>query len=246
MYMFRRRRFVRRRSMRLNSYRSRWWFILILFFSGGMMALYWFEQSVKPVIKSYAKTELKKISQEAVTNGIKEIADRQDIHQLMRVEKDKQGKITMLAIDSRLQAKMYSQVSERISKVLNQLRSHNIYLNTGQLLQSTLLADFGPKIPMQIYPKGASQISLVPRLQSTGINTVMISLHLRVKNEMGLLVPYVKDSTMVTVEYPLGEMLMVGEVPEFYYYTDQGKMKQGETNPPQPPPPSIEMERKED
>lgn len=241
--MFRRRRFARRLSMRLFSDRSRWWFMLILFFSCGMVAIYWFEQSVKPVIKSYAKTELRKISQEAVTHGIKGIADRQDIHQLMRVEKDKQGKITMLAIDSRLQAKMYSQVSERISKVMNQLRSHNIYLNTGQLLQSTLLADIGPKIPVQIYPKGASEISLVPRLQSTGINTVMISLHLRIKNEMGLLVPYAKDSTMVTVEYPLGEMLMVGEVPEFYYYMDQGKLKQGETRIPPPPPPSIQMDK---
>jgi sporulation protein YunB len=211
-----------------------------------MTAIYWFEQSIKPVIKSYAKTELRKISQEAVTNGIKEVADQQDIHQLMRVEKDKQGKITMLAINSRLQAKMYSQVSDRIAKVMNHLRSHDIYLNTGQLLQSTLLADIGPKIPVQIYPKGATQISLVPRLQSTGINTVMISLHLRIKNEMGLLVPYAKDSAMVTVEYPLGEMLMVGEVPEFYYYMDQGKMRQGQTEAPQPPPPSIQMEREED
>lgn len=244
MYMFRRRRFTRRRSMWLDSDRMRWWFVLILFFACGMTALYWFEQSVKPVMKSYAKTELKKISQEAVTKGIKGIADRQDIHQLMRVEKDKQGKITMLAIDSRLQAKMYSQVSERISKVMSQLRSHDIYLSTGQLLQSNLLADIGPKIPMQIYPKGATQISLIPRLQAAGINTVMISLHLRIKNEMGLLVPYAKDSTMVTVEYPLGEMLMVGEVPEFYYYMDQGKKKQGETIP-QPPPPSIPLEKED-
>lgn len=237
--MWRTRRRFHGPSPIFNRQRSLWWLGMMLLMTLCFVLIYIFEQKLEPVLRTYAVTELKKIAQNAVTKGVKDVAKNHDVHRLMKIEKDKQGRVTMIAIHSQTQAQMYSQVTERIQESLNKLSDREIKLSLGHLLQSNLFTKYGPKINVEIWPKGAGKISLIPRLQSAGINTVMVSLTLHVRMEMGLMVPFSEESTIVDIDYPLGEMFMVGEVPEFYYYMDQGKVKQGSTQVPAPPAPSI-------
>lgn len=197
-----------------------------------LVAIYMIEETIEPLLMAIAKTELKKAAQEAVTSGVKEIAHTQDVEKLMQIEKDREGKITMVKINSRVQADLYGHVTKSVQKQLKKLNDHSMELSMGQLLQSPILSDYGPKIPVQIWPKGASKVSLVPKMQSAGINTVMVSLTLVVHTELGVIVPFSKESTIVDISYPLGEMMMVGEVPEYYFYSNGGDVKSMPTLPP--------------
>jgi len=216
---------VARRPARFRGGRKRWMFALLCTMIILFGLVYMIEQKIKPMLLTFVKTELKKAAQEAVTHGVKQVAAEQDVEELMQIEKDHEGKITMVKINSHLQAKLYSQVADGIQKQLKKLSDHNVELSLGELLQSPFLSDYGPSIPVQLWPKGASKISLVPKMESAGINTVMVSLTLKVHSELGVIVPFSKESTVVDISYPLGEMMMVGEVPEYYFYSSQGEVK---------------------
>ena len=126
----------------------------------------------------------------------------------------------MVKIDSSIQAKLYSQVASGIQKELKHLNRQRIKLSLGQLCQSPFLSDYGPQIPIQLWPKGSSKISLVPDIQSAGINTVLVRLTLRVYSELGVIIPFSKETTVVDLSYPLGEVMVMGEVPEYYFYSN--------------------------
>jgi|GEM_PF-2683386 len=228
---FQRRAF--RRSFRLQMGSKGYLFVFIVFIILFILVVFAFEKKMEPMLLAFVKTEIKKAAQDAVLKGVKEVASSQKVDNLMQIEKDQQGKITMVKIDSRIQAKLYSQVTSGIQKELKKLNSKSIKLRLGQLFQSPFLSDYGPQIPLQLWPKGASKVSLVPHIQSAGINTVLVRLSMQVHTELGVIVPFSKESTVVDITYPLGEVVVMGEVPEYYFYSDG---KEIETLPTLPLP----------
>ncbi|SHE81900.1 sporulation protein YunB [Seinonella peptonophila] len=222
---------LRRRRLRFHTsvqfmQRGKWLLFIFLFIFLGFMMIYWLEQTIQPVLRTIALTEIKRTAQQSVSFGVLEIAKQHDVKHLMKVDKDRQGRVSLIEINPGQQAQLYSKVSQTIHKKLKEMADHTIELRLGQLLQSSFFAKYGPKIPVQIWPKGASKISLQPRIESAGINTVMVALTLKIHTEVGLVVPFSEQTAPIDLEYPLGEMFMMGEVPEYYYYMEQGKTKQ--------------------
>lgn len=216
--IFRRRAF--RRSIRLQWGNKGLFLIVVIFMVILLFSVFFFEKKMEPMLLSIARTEIKRAAQDAVLKGVKEVAANQKAEELMQIEKDQQGKITMVKIDSSIQAKLYSQVASGIQKELKHLNRQRIKLSLGQLFQSPFLSDYGPQIPIQLWPKGSSKISLVPDIQSAGINTVLVRLTLRVYSELGVIIPFSKETTVVDLSYPLGEVMVMGEVPEYYFYSN--------------------------
>lgn len=221
--------FFHRRAIRrpiLFQIRNKGWLLVFIFVMVmTLVGVYVMEKKMEPMLLAITKTELKKVAQEAVLNGVKEVASTQKVGELMEIEKDQQGKISMVKIDSRIQAKLYSHVTNGVQQQLKNLNNQHIQLSFGQLLQSPILSDYGPKIPIRIWPKGASKVSLVPKIEPAGINTVLVRLSLQVHSELGVVVPFSKESTTVDITYPLGEVLVMGEVPEYYFYSNGGEVK---------------------
>jgi hypothetical protein len=68
----------------------------------------------------------------------------------------------------------------------------------------------------------------------------MVTLNVHVKNEMDMLVPFSKENVLVSFDYPIAQALVVGEVPQYYFYNDQGGIKQGQSLQPPLPVPSVQ------
>ncbi len=221
--LFRRR--ALRRPILFQSGNRGWLFFFIFVMVVILIVVYGVEKKMEPMLHAIAKTELKRAAQEAVWKGVKDVASTQEVGELMEIEKDQQGKISMVKVDSRIQAKLYSQVTNGIQQQLKRLNNQRIHLSLGQLFQSPILSGYGPKIPIQLWPKGASKISLVPKMQPAGINTVLVSLSLHVQSELGIILPFSEEDTTVSITYPLGEVLVMGEVPDYYFYNSGGEVK---------------------
>lgn len=186
-----------------------------------------------------AKTEVKKIAQEAILEGIekqKELGN--DLNQLVKVEKKQNGETSFIQIDSKVQADIYTHAVSGIYKKLKQLKDRPIEISLGQIWQSELFADHGPYIPLEIWPKGAPKVTLIPKSESQGINMVMVTLNMHVRVEMGVLVPFSEEVMTVESEYPIVQALLVGDVPQYYFYNGANGEKKGGTPSPMLPPPA--------
>ncbi len=220
-----RRRIRRRRPLRLPAIRLRihpkiLWSLLI----GGFVMLIVtvflgiVEEKVHPVMVQIAKTEVRKVALEAILEGIKEHKELgNDLNNLIRIDKRGDGSTSFFQIDSKIQAEIYTHTVSAIYKKLSKLKDRPIQVSIGQIFQSELFANKGPFIPLEIWPKGAPKVTLVPKSESRGINMVMITLHMHVQMEMGVLVPFSEEVVSIDSEYPIAQAVVVGEVPQYYF-----------------------------
>ncbi|WP_124726630.1 sporulation protein YunB [Staphylospora marina] len=209
---------------------------------GVLFQMIWMvEKNLEPVLLTIANTKVKKIAQDAMLDGIRDVQRSLggEMGRLMAVEKGEDGKITFVKIDPDLQAKIYERVTGRIMDKMIQLEQTRIEVTLGQILQNNLLAEYGPDIPIQIWPKGAPKVNLVPKMESQGINMVMVTLHLEVHTEMGMVVPFTEQSIPVDFRYPIAQAVVVGEVPDYYFYNDLGQIKQESVGTPHHPVPPV-------
>lgn len=216
------------------------WPLFLGFFLALLFLLLWLiEDNIHPVLLHIAQTEVKKIAQDAITEGIKEqLALEKDLREVMKVEKGADGRITLVQMDPLIQARIYTVTTEKIQEVLKHLRDKPIEISLGEVLQSNVFAKFGPDIPVEIWPKGASTVSIIPKMEAKGINTVMITLVMKIHTDMGVIVPFSEKDVAIDMEYPLAQTVVVGEVPEYYFFNDQGQMKM------QTPVPQLPEEKK--
>ncbi|MDA8353554.1 MAG: sporulation protein YunB [Firmicutes bacterium] len=219
---------LKRRPRFRSPRKKRYWIIALV----GLLlfaAVYQLENSVEKTLLKLAKTRVKNISQQAVSEAFEEVEASlgPDLDQLMNIKHNEDGSIAYIQTDAEIQAKVYQVISNQIQQELRKLEQQDNGIPLGAVLQSSLFSDVGPDVPLQIWPKGSTKVDVVAAAQDKGINTVLVSFYLRVKNEMSIMVPMNYDDVIpVEYHYPLDSVVINGEVPEnYYYYNNEGKGK---------------------
>jgi sporulation protein YunB len=185
-----------------------------------------------------AKKEVKRIAQDAMLDGVRSAEQRLkgNMDKVMSVEKDASGRISYVHFDPQVQAQVYDRLTTSIQDKLKNLHAHDVGITIGQMLGSNIFSEYGPNIPIQVWPEGSTKVSIEPKLEAAGINMVLITLNVHVQTEMGLVAPFTETSFPVEYDYPVTSGFVVGEVPDYYFYNDLGQVKKEQVRVPVPPP----------
>ena len=184
-----------------------------------------FEKNIYPMLFAIAKTEAKKIAQEAMLEGVKEVHRTLGLEKMLRIEKGEKGKITFIGINNDLQSQIYDKVVSKIHQKIKDIRYRKVSLTLGQILQTNLVSNIGPSIDLKIIPKGSVNVNFIPRLESKGINMVMVVLFMNVHSDLGVILPFATDNLSVEFSYPVAQALIVGDVPEYYFTNELDRAK---------------------
>ncbi|NWO08603.1 MAG: sporulation protein YunB, partial [Alteromonadaceae bacterium] len=191
--------------------------------------VYLLNQQAESTLMKLAKARVKNISQEAVTHGIDETRKDvgSDLEKLMMLKKSDGGDLEYVDVSPEISAKVYAIASEKIEGELKELGRKNFGIPLGAIFQSSLFTEVGPEIPLKIWPKGATKVELVPKMEAKGINTVQVTLYLKVANEMDIVIPANHDGEVqIDYTYPFHSIILPGEVPDnYFYYNNDGKGK---------------------
>jgi sporulation protein YunB len=203
------------------------WFWGIAIFILSFAVIWLIDRSVHPILVQIAKTEAKRLAQEAIVEGIGEqVKLGSELDQVMEIQKDQAGNISYVQINQQIQAKIYRNTTSKIQEVLRHLRDKPIDIRLGQALDSNIFANYGPPLSVQLWPKGTVKVNMEPKLESQGINMVMVTMNLKIHTEMDLIIPFKEEILPVEITYPIAQALVVGKVPNYYFYNDQGTVKQ--------------------
>lgn len=205
--------------------------VALLFQAGWIM-----ESNIQPMLLVIGKTEVKKVAQEAMLKGIQEMQKSlgEDLNKTIAIEKGSDGRITFIRVNTNVQTRIYGEMTSYIQAELKHLENRKIGMTVGQIMQSNMFANYGPRIPLEIWPKGSTNVSISPKLESQGVNMTMVTLNVHVKNDMDMIVPFSKENVEVSFDYPIAQALVVGEVPQYYFYNDQGAVKKRQAMPSLP------------
>ncbi|CAH1212500.1 hypothetical protein PAECIP111892_03765 [Paenibacillus auburnensis] len=204
--------------------RGRFWLILSLVLVLGMLqGLRYVEKHLRPPIIHLAQIRVKQIATESINKAItSQVADGGNAEALIDWKTDKNGKISGFMLNYREHMRITSQAAEVIQSTLQELHNRTEHIPLGQALDSPLIASFGPDVPIKIEPQGAVKVELNTRQKNAGINMILVEVYIHIVTEVAVVVPFDMEPQVVDTEIPVSYLMVVGDVP-MYYYDNQGR-----------------------
>lgn len=137
-----------------------------------------------------------------------------DYRQLVSVERDEQGRVTLLLPNTGLYNALIRDITLDAADSLDDLSRQRLSLPVGMATGSALLSGLGPDVRFRMRMLGTPSVRVEDELTSAGINQVRHRIWLELSAEVRVLAPFSRDTTAVTATVLLAEGLIVGYVPE--------------------------------
>lgn len=186
---------------------------LIISFSLLAMLL-WFEHTLKPSFFAVAETRVQSIATTAINNAIRNmVVSNNSYRDLINVKYDKNGRVVLVQPNTLEVNHLASATTLAIQKSIKDLTKEKVKVPIGQLSGSEILAGFGPKINVRIYPIGTAQVDIVDTFEQAGINQTRYRIYLETKTKIRIIIPLEVKAVEVCVKAPIAETVIVGEVP---------------------------------
>nr|WP_046507512.1 sporulation protein YunB [Paenibacillus riograndensis] len=188
-----------------------------------LQSLRYVEKHLKPPILHLAQIRVKQIATESINKAITtQVADTGNAEALIDWKTDKEGKISGFMLNYKEHMRITSQAAEVIQSTLQELHNQTERIPLGQALGSSLIASFGPDVPIKIEPQGAVKVELNTRQKDAGINMILVEVYIHIVTEVAVIIPFDMEPQVVDTEIPVSYLMVVGDVP-MYYYDNQGQ-----------------------
>ncbi|MGO4532003.1 sporulation protein YunB [Paenibacillus sp. 2TAF8] len=214
----------RRRPPKQPSGRRKIWLIALLIAIFCLMQGFaYVDKKMKPPIMHLAKIRVKQIATEAINKAITaQVAEGKATEGLIDWKTDMAGKVSGFMLNYNEHMRITASTMNVVQSTLQNVHMLKEKIPLGQALGSPVLASFGPSIPVRIEPQGAVKVDLNTRQQNAGINMILVEVYIHIIAEVAVVVPFDMEPETVDTEIPISYLLVVGDVP-MYYYDNQGK-----------------------
>lgn len=211
-------RFKPRRQRGPFSFRTVFLISLTIFLVMSIQTFVYIERHLEPALKEIAQMRIKQLAVDAINEAVsKKIAESVDFRQLLEINEDQYGKIRGVHFNYNAQTRITGEVAKRVAEIMKDIERSQISVPLGQVLNSNILASIGPDIPITMVPYGAPLVTLSSLLQESGVNNVLVTIYVDIAVEVKVVIPFTTDSAVVRAAVPLTQIMVVGDVPYFYW-----------------------------
>lgn len=191
--------------------------LLFAFLSLIIWGMSYFETNIKPTVIDIAEAKAQSIAVYAINDAInEEIVKKVSYSDLVSLHQDNQSKITALQVNVAKVNQMQALVSEVVQHKLDNLDSSELSIPLGNLMHSSVLAGWGPKIKIRIFPIGTVQSKFNGEFTTAGINQTIHKINLDIKEQISIIVPFISATKEVDTMVPIAETVILGNVPQTY------------------------------
>ncbi|WP_025028427.1 sporulation protein YunB [Caldalkalibacillus mannanilyticus] len=198
--------------------------VLILLTLISIQGFVFVERNLEPALKEIARTHVKQIAMLAINEAISKKISESFSDEDQLIHERTEGKIAYISFDQSKHARIVTQVTDRANQTLMELYQQPVSIPIGQALNSNILSQLGPDVPITLIPMGAARADIDVRMQEAGINNVMIVVYLRIEADVRIVIPFSSDEAVVTTEFPIDHIFVQGEVPEYYFKGGDGQV----------------------
>ncbi|MFD0961179.1 sporulation protein YunB [Paenibacillus chungangensis] len=221
--------------------RKRKLFLLILFVMMllSIPAFIFIESNLREPLMNIAKVRIKQVATQAINRAITErVARDAESEKLIDWKMNADGKISGFMLNYAEHMSITSDTINTVQTTLNHIKHIPEHIPVGHALDSAVLSSFGPRVPVRFEPVGAVKVELSTRERNAAINMVLVEVYINVIAEVSIIIPFDTEPELVETDIPISYLLVVGDVP-MYYYDSSGKAI-GE-NAPQAPNISVPL-----
>lgn len=176
--------------------------------------LFLIDKSVMPAIITIAESEMKKEATSIIHETALDVYSKEfDYKDIMVVEKDNNGNISMVRADTvklnYLSSKLILESNEKLSK----LEELGIGVPVGYMTKNSVIHNLGPTIKIKMEQVGNIESNYESIFESAGINQTRHKIYLNVNLKIRVMIPLNSTEVEVTVQIPISETIIVGQIP---------------------------------
>ena len=199
-----------------NKYKKIIIYIIIIMIIGYFTAIT-IIKAITPIIERQcrvvAQSTATRFANEACNSAMQNIR----YENLCTIEKDEEGKIRLIEMNSININKLNSQIALDIQNKLNNNESSKFYIRLGSFTGSKILSGRGPNVEIRMSTIGAVKTNIKSEFEETGINQTLHKIYIDIECNVSLLSPFKDLDESVNVQVLLSETIISGDIPESYY-----------------------------
>lgn len=185
-----------------------------------LMNIY-FEKRITPKITSLAQAQAKAHLTEVINRTVGEMAEggELDYNRMVRTIRDSTGEVIYLEVNTGMLAGAKSHLVERIRSSLEENKKFTLRVPMGSLTGWNLFSGMGFPVKVRLFPIESAEGEIYTVLEDCGINQTRHLIRVDVSVSMMVVLPGENVTVESEVSLPLGERVLVGDVPEIYLDT---------------------------
>jgi len=208
-----------------------------------LLSIWYIDTKIKPVLMEIAKRKTTEFATRAINSAVK-FAENYTFDQIARTITDQNGNVSIVGWDSSVVNKINRAATDRVEEFFRSmnrgeppdyedpLSEPEIYGDTvdelvekdptvveipiGQATGNAILANLGPKIPVNLELIGSVRTDIQEEREEFGINNVFVTLYVLVEADVQIIVPFTTEVTTVKTRIMIDKHLVMGQVPNFY------------------------------
>ncbi len=182
----------------------------------SMLMLYAF-YNLNPIMLSMAEAKARQLAVQAINQAVREVvAGDVTYSDLVKVQQDAGGRVTMLQANTLLMNELASQTALVAQRNLAEFANEGVELPLGAAFGVDLVSGMGPRFRVNVVPVGSVTTRFVTAFESAGINQTRHEISLEASVLMRIVIPAGANTVSVNAYVPVAESIIVGEVPESY------------------------------
>lgn len=209
----------------------------LIFIVLTLQGLWLIDQRMRPALMTIAEMETQKVAVHAIQEAITgEVMKNIEVEDMVDIERNKDGHVTSVNFNPKLYNQVLAETIEQVNNYLKKVEEgegstedsfgkvqksleeggiiHRIPL--GQATNNALLAQLGPRIPVQFQTIGDVKPEISEAIEESGINNTYLRVAIDIKVDVRIYIPFATEKSMVSTTVPLGIVFISGEVPEYY------------------------------
>ena len=145
---------------------------------------------------------------------LEEFSKNFNYNEVIDIEKDEEGNITLLKANTLILNKIATDVSIKAQSRLRDMGIVGIKLPVGYILKNNILASIGPSVTVKMQPIGYIEVSYLSDFESAGINQTRHKIYVRINTKLKIILPYNNSEVDIKKEVAIAETIIVGKIPK--------------------------------
>lgn len=182
----------------------------------------YFDRKMVPTVQAIGELKAQDIITGVINQSVSRVVGKGIVYEeLVTFQKDEDGNITFMQADTMMLNLISSNITSTIQEQLEKVETKGEGIPLGSIVDSQLLAQYGPKLKFRITPLGTVNVNFGTEFDQSGINQTRHRIFLIINTKVKVIIPFNSNDIEVTTYIPLTEVIIVGKVPINYFNTSK-------------------------
>ncbi|GGJ89937.1 sporulation protein YunB [Lentibacillus kapialis] len=201
------------------------------------------DKGIKPTLMDIAQTKTTEFATRGINTAVR-FAENYNYDDLLNITYDNEGKVATYNWNSSVVSEINRVATDRVEEYFRYMNSGEppdyenslfepeefedttenlpekdptvVEIPLGQATGNTILANLGPKIPVNFEIVGNVRTNIVRDDEPLGLNGSWVSLYVEVEADVQIVVPFSTETKTVATEIYIDGGALMGDVPDFY------------------------------